>query len=159
MIILISAGNVISVVTDETWDEINHQYVLKQQSKLPSSNDSIKFDDSVIYSQSLVYAIKSRGLAVEQIEKINDSTFSVPLQVIFVEGMEIQVYEFDSELDADIAKEIVSSDGTEIGLSITRWMDTIHFYSQGKIIVQYIGHNPEMLNLFDSLLGNQFAGI
>ncbi|PIN82220.1 MAG: hypothetical protein COV65_07595, partial [Nitrosopumilales archaeon CG11_big_fil_rev_8_21_14_0_20_33_24] len=58
-----------------------------------------------------------------------------------------------------IAKEIVSSDGTEIGLSVIRWMDTPHFYSQGKIIVQYIGHNPEMLNLLDSFLGNQFAGM
>jgi hypothetical protein len=73
--------------------------------------------------------------------------------------MDLQVYEFDSESDVFIAKEIVSSDGTEIGLSIIRWMDTPHFYSQGKIIVQYIGHNPEMLNLLDSFLGNQFAGM
>lgn len=159
MTILVSEGNVISAVTDEAWDELNHQYVLKQQSKLPSSNDSPQFDGKVIDFQSLVSAIKSRGLAVEQIEKIDDSAFKVPIQVISVGGMDLQVYEFDSESDVSIAKEIVSSDGTEIGLSIIRWMDAPHFYSQGKIIVQYIGHNPEMLNLLDSFLGNQFAGM
>ncbi len=159
MTILVSEGNVISAVTDEVWDELNHQYVLKQQSKLPSSNDSHQFDGKVIDFQSLVSAIKSRGLAVEQIEKIDDSAFEVPIQVISVGGMDLQVYEFDSESDVSIAKEIVSSDGTEIGLSIIRWMDAPHFYSQGKIIVQYIGHNPEMLNLLDSFLGNQFAGM
>jgi hypothetical protein len=159
MTILVSEGNVISAVTDETWDELNHQYVLKQQSKLPSSNYSPQFDGKVIDSQSLVSAIKSRGLAVEQIEKIDDSAFEVPIQVISVGGMDLQVYEFDSESDVSIAKEIVSSDGTEIGLSVIRWMDAPHFYSQGKIIVQYIGHNPEMLNLLDSFLGNQFAGM
>lgn len=159
MTILVSEGNVISAVTDEVWDEINHQYVLKQQPKLSSSNNSPQFDGKVIDFQSLVSAIKSRGLAVEQIEKIDDSAFEVPIQVISVGGMDLQVYEFDSESDVSIAKEIVSSDGTEIGLSIIRWMDTPHFYSQGKIIVQYIGHNPEMVNLLDSFLGNQFAGM
>lgn len=160
MTILVSEGNVISAVTDEVWDELNHQYVLKQQSKLPSSsNNSPQFDGKVIDFQSLVSAIQSRGLAVEQIEKIDDSAFEVPIQVISVGGMDLQVYEFDSESDVSIAKEIVSSDGTEIGLSIIRWMDTPHFYSQGKIIVQYIGHNPEMVNLLDSFLGNQFAGM
>jgi len=159
MTILVSEENVISAVTDETWDEINHQYVLKQQPKLPSSNYSTQFDGKVIDFQSLVSAIKSRGLAVEQIEKIDDSVFEVPIQVISVGGMDLQVYEFDSESDVSIAKEIVSSDGTEIGLSVIRWMDTPHFYSQGKIIVQYIGHNSEMLNLLDLFLGNQFAGM
>ncbi len=42
--ILVSARNIISAVTDETWDKINHQHILKQQLKLLSSNDSIKFD-------------------------------------------------------------------------------------------------------------------
>jgi len=159
MTILVSEGNVISAVTDETWDELNHQYVLKQQSKLPSSNYSPQFDGKVIDSQSLVSTIKSKGLVVEQIEKIDDSAFEVPIQVISIGGMNLQVYEFDSESDVSIAKEIVSSDGTEIGLSVIRWMDTPHFYSQGKIIVQYIGHNSEMLNLLDLFLGNQFAGM
>jgi hypothetical protein len=157
--VLVSDGQVISAVTDETWDELNHQYVLKNP-KLPSSDKPVKqFDGKVVDYQTLIAAIESRGLSVEPTEEIEDSAFAVPIKVISVAGMDLQVYEFDSESDADAAKQIVSPDGTEIGLSIIRWMDTPHFYSQGKIIVQYIGQNPEMLNLLDSILGNQFAGM
>lgn len=160
MEIIVSEGNVISAVTDETWDELNHQYVLKPQPKLPSSNEPVtEFDGEVIDYESLILALESKGLSVKQTDEIEDSVFTVPIKVISVGGMDLQVYEFESESDTESAREIVSPDGTEIGLSIIRWMDVPHFYSQGKIIVQYIGHNPEMLNLLDSLLGNQFAGM
>jgi len=158
MDIVVSEGNVISAVTDKTWDEINHQYVLKQ--KLPSSNEQIEyFDGSVTDYQSLVLALKSRGLEVKETEEINDSVFAVPITVLSVAGMDLQVYEFGSESSTNEAIQIVSPDGTEIGTSVIRWIDEPHFYSQGKIIVQYIGHNPEMLSVLDSLLGNQFAGM
>lgn len=157
--VVVSGGKVISAVTDETWDELNHQYILKNP-KLSSSDKPVKqFDGKVVDYQSLISAIESRGLSAELTEVIDDSAFAVPTKVISVAGMDLQVYEFDSESDTDAAKQIVSPDGTEIGLSVIRWMDNPHFYSQGKIIVQYIGQNPEMLNLLDSLLGNQFAGM
>ena len=85
--------------------------------------------------------------------------FSIPTKVVSVSGIDLQVYEFDTKTYVEKSKEIVSSDGTEIGSNIIRWINVPHFYSQDKIIVQYIGHNPEILNLHDSLLGNQFAGL
>ena len=71
----------------------------------------------------------------------------------------MQVFEFPSESDAITANLTVSEDGTEIGTSITRWMDTPHFYTNGKLIVLHVGQNPEIVNLLESLLGNQFAGM
>ncbi|MCV0392735.1 MAG: hypothetical protein K5790_05500 [Nitrosopumilus sp.] len=161
MEIIVSEGNVISAVTDETWDELNNQYVLKKpQLKLQSSQDSIiEFEGQVIDYQTLVSAIKSRGLLVKQVDEIIDSPFLVSTKVLSVSDIDLQVYEFGSASEVQKAIEMVSLDGTEIGLSIIRWMDVPHFYSQGKIIVQYIGHDPEMINLLDSLLGNQFAGM
>jgi len=98
--ILVSEGKVISAVTDGTWDELNHQYVLKKpQSKLPSGNEPITpFDGIVIDYTSLVDAIKSRGILVEQIDEIpaDSSTFSVPIKVLSVGGSDVQVYEFQS---------------------------------------------------------------
>lgn len=155
--ILVSEGQVISAVTDETWDEINHQYVLK---KLPSNDNPVKpFDGKVIDYDTLVDAITSRGLSVELVEESEDSTFSAPAKVISVAGIDVQVFEFLSEADAIAASQTVSEDGTEIGLSVIRWMDNPHFYTQGNIIVLYVGQNPEIMNLLDSLLGNQFAGM
>ncbi len=161
MEIYVSEGAVISAVTDETWDELNLQYV-QSLSKLPSSDESIiPFEGMATDYSSLVDAIKSRGVLVEHIEEISSegSSFSVPIHVISVGGADVQIYEFASESDAKTASLTVSEDGTEIGTSIIRWMDEPHFYTNGKLIVQYIGHNPEITNLLESFLGKQFAGM
>ena len=159
MEIIVSEGSIVSAITDRTWDELNHQFVLKQQ-KLQSSNEPVStFDGKVTNLSSLVLALKSRGLSVNLIEELDDSAYSVPTNVYSVGGEEIQVYEFTSEYETAKARKLISPDGTEIGSSVIRWIDTPHFYSQGKIIVQYVGHNPEILNLLDSYLGSQFAGM
>lgn len=157
--IIVSEGMVLSAVTDDTWDELNHQHVIKNP-KLKSTNEPLDdFNGKVIDYQSLFSALKSRGLDVVLIEENDDSMFSVPAKVISVSGIPIQVYEFASESAVISSKEIISEDGTEIGLNSIRWMDTPHFYSQGRIIVQYIGHDPEILTLLEFFLGNQFAGM
>ena len=161
MEIIVSEGVVTSAITDQEWDELNHQYVLKNpKPKLQSSDEGANpFIGRIIDYHSLIDAIKSRGLLVQEVETLEDSFFSVPTKVISVSGINLQVYEFDTQLELEIAKELVSPDGTEIGLSVIRWIDVPHFYNQGKIIVQYIGNNPEILSLLDSLLGKQFAGM
>lgn len=161
MDIVVSEGKVISAVTDETWDELNLQYI-QSLSKLPSSDEPIvPFEGMATDYSSLVNAIQSHGVLVEHIDEIasESSSFSVPIHVISVGGADVQIYEFASESDAKTASLTVSEDGTEIGLSIIRWMDEPHFYTNGKLIVQYIGHNPEIMNLLESFLGKQFAGM
>ena len=157
MSVLVTDGKVISAVTDDTWDELNHQYILK---KLPSSNEPVQYFDGTVNDYvTFLEAINSRGLTFELKETIDDSSFSVPTKVLSIGGHDVQVFEFASEQDALSASTIVSNDGTEIGLSIIRWMDIPHFYTQGNLIVLYVGQNPEITSLLDSLLGNQFAGM
>jgi hypothetical protein len=161
--ILVSDGAVLSAVTDEVWDEMNHQYVLKDpQQKLPSSDEPITpFDGVVTDYTTLIDAIQSRGVLVQYVDEIaaEGSSFSVPIKVISVGGADVQVYEFQNESDAQDSSQMISEDGTEIGTSIIRWMDTPHFYTKGKIIVLYVGQNPEIMNLLESFLGKQFAGM
>ncbi|RDJ31278.1 MAG: hypothetical protein DWQ18_03300 [Crenarchaeota archaeon] len=157
MSILVTEGQVISAVTDETWDELNHQYILK---KLPSSNEPVQYFDGIVNDYvTFLEAINSRGLTFELIETVDDSSFSVPMKTLSISGIETHVYEFETEQDAQMASKTVSSDGTQIGNNVIRWMDTPHFYTQGKIIVLYVGQNPEITSLLDSLLGSQFAGM
>jgi len=162
MDIIVSEGIVISAVTDEVWDELNNQYVLKKpQSKLQSHDEPIvPFEGMVTDYSSLVAAIKSRGILVETVDEIaaESSSFSVPTKVISVGGADVQVFEFQNESDAKAANLTVSEDGTEIGTSIIRWIGPPHFYAQGKLIVLYVGENPEVSNLLEDLLGPQFAG-
>lgn len=163
MDIIVSEGNVISAVTDDSWDELNHQYVLKKpQSKLPSHDKPVTpFEGAVTDYASLVDAIESRGVLVQHKEDLaaEISSFSVPIRVISVGGSDIQVFEFADESGAVASSLTVSEDGTEIGTSIIRWVDTPHFYTKGKLIVLYVGQNPEITSLLESLLGYQFAGM
>ncbi|HWP78395.1 MAG: hypothetical protein AB1299_05910 [Thermoproteota archaeon] len=161
MDIIVSEGIVVSAVTDGVWDELNHQYVLKNPNdKLTSHDDPLtQFDGQVSDYSSLVEAIKSRGVLVEPVDELDDSPFSTTTKVISVGGADVQVYEFHSESDAGTASLTVSEDGTEIGTSIIQWIDVPHFYTKGKIIVLYVGQNPEITNLLESLLGTQFAGM
>ncbi|HSD04382.1 MAG TPA: hypothetical protein VLB45_01340, partial [Nitrosopumilaceae archaeon] len=101
-----------------------------------------------------------RGILVTPIDEIpaEASSFSVPTKVISVGGADVQVFEFASEQDAVAATQTVSEDGTEIGTSIIRWIGPPHFYTQGKLIVLYVGDNSEVTSLLEDFIGPQFAG-
>lgn len=154
MTILVAEGKLVSAVTDETWDELKELFIQREADPGISMNES----DSYNYS-SFIDALDKNGASTEMMEILEDTPFSVPGFVVSVNGEPVQVYEFFSETKTLEASLLISKDGTEIGTSIIRWMDEPHFYSKGNLIVQYIGHDPEMLNLLDLLLGNQFAGI
>jgi len=154
MIILISEGNVVSAVTDETWDEMKELFIQREADPNFSMNVS-----NVYNYASFIDGLEKRNVSTELVEILEDTVFSIPGFVVSVNGEHVQVYEFFSATKTQEATLLISKDGTEIGTSIIRWMDEPHFYSQGNVIVQYIGHNPEMLNLLDSLLDNQFAGM
>lgn len=156
--IMVSEGQVVYAITDKIWDEVNHKLVTKPQTKLGSSNDTVEFNGKVEDFTSFTGALKSRGLDVKLTEEIPDSFFLVPTKTLSVSGIQLQTYEFTSEHDTAKAKATISENGTQIGTNSVRWMDVPHFYSAGKIIVQYVGHNPEMESILESLFAGQFAG-
>ena len=154
MSILVSEGSIVSAITDETWDELKELFI----QRLADPDFSMNVSDVYNYA-SFIDELEKKDASVELVEILEDSPFSVPGFVVSVNGEHVQVYEFISATKAHDATLLVSKDGTEIGTSIIRWMDEPHFYSQGNVIVQYIGHNSEMLNLLDLLLDKQFAGM
>ncbi|MEK0321955.1 MAG: hypothetical protein QQN58_01920 [Nitrosopumilus sp.] len=52
----------------------------------------------------------------------------------------------------------MSLDGSSIGTSMPFWVDDPHFYYKEKIIVLYVGDDPVIEELLESVLGSQFAG-
>ncbi len=155
--IIVSEGEVLSAVTDGQWDEMNHQYVLK---KLGSDNDGLGMHVAKVHDYaSFIEALEELGIQVQLVEELEDSSFGVPTKVVSINGETVQVFEFPTATDAHDASLLVSKDGTEIGTSMIRWIDTPHFYTQDKIIVLYVGHTTNTMNLLDSLLDKQFAGM
>ncbi|MGQ0794850.1 MAG: hypothetical protein ACT4N5_01535 [Nitrosopumilaceae archaeon] len=153
--LIVSEGKVISTINDRDYDEINSQFIQGE-----SDLDDFPIQIATVHDYaSLIDALEKKGITAEGVEILEDSSFSVPTLVISVNGENLQVYEFSSATEAQNAALLVSEDGTEIGTSIIRWIDTPHFYTQGNLIVLYVGHTQEMLNLLESLLDRQFAGM
>ncbi len=110
---------------------------------------------------SFVTKLRDSGANVEHPtlpEVVVQDFFSVTGQVFKVNGEDVQVYEYDSQLEAEAEAATVSPSGSPIGTHMVSWMLPPHFYQSGDLIVIYLGFNQDTLNLLEDILGPQFAG-
>jgi len=107
---------------------------------------------------SLVDNLKSTGASVEIGESVSQPFFTTQGQVIKLSGEDIQVFEYMNEEEAIKESMQVSKDGSSVGTTMISWIDTPHFYQTGKIIILYVGNNPEMIEILSEVIGPQFAG-
>ena len=108
---------------------------------------------------SLVNNLRNSGANVE-IDGDADQPFLGPLgSVIYVNGEEVQVYEYESkeEVQADAVE--IPSDGSDFDTTIIVWHISPHFYKKEKIIVLYLGNDEHVRGLLETELGQQFAGM
>lgn len=108
--------------------------------------------------ESLVNALQAAGVTVEPGETLEQPFFSVPGQVIQVNDQDVQVYVYETAeaLEAEAAQ--IAEDGSSIGTSMVDWVEPPHFFKSGRILVLYLGEDPNILNVLESILGPQFAG-
>lgn len=94
--------------------------------------------------------------------------FSVTCKVIKVNGENVQVLEYDDEAAAEAEAQLVHPHGSTFGTFAVgkpgtivefNWIAPPHWYKSGKIIVIYVGENQAIMELLESLLGTQFAGM
>ncbi len=105
---------------------------------------------------SFVDALRAAGAAVEPAGTFQAAFFTGDPVLLKVNSIELQVYEYaDGATAAQQAGEIAPHG--EIVLP-AEWAATPHFYLRGRIIVQYVGEDPGLLALLESLLGPQVAG-
>ena len=107
---------------------------------------------------SLIDNLRATGANVEPSGKISQPFFFVEGQVISINGVEVQVFEYADIAVADAEANLVSHDGSSIGTSMVNWVATPHFYKTGKLIVLYVGDNMTVISTLETVLGPQFAG-
>ena len=76
---------------------------------------------------------------------------------ILANGSEIAIYEFEEADYADEIAKTISPDGQRVGLSFISWISKPHFYKKGKIIIQYVGEDLEILERLGDILGKPIA--
>ncbi len=103
-------------------------------------------------------ALAAAGMSVTQKGEITQPFFTVPGQVITVNGGEVQLYVYGDEAAAKSEAGLVSADGGTIGTSAMMWMATPHFYHSADAIALYLGDDAGILAALEKAFGPQFAG-
>ena len=107
---------------------------------------------------SLVAALRDAGATVESGDPIEQPFFAVKGQIIKVNSMDVQTFEYETAeaMESDVAK--VAPDGSSVGTNMMMWVATPHFYKSGHILVLYVGDDQTVIDLLKGTLGPQFAG-
>lgn len=128
----------------------------------------------VIDHVSFVDNLRARGLKVEPTGQTRMSPLDVPAADLAVSGGAIRgraaMLSFDYN-DTDLGRDgrgAALEDAEEIAQDLTRVRvvsgarslpsGPSHFYRRERLIVMYVGTDPEMLRVLVDLLGPQFAG-
>lgn len=114
--------------------------------------------DESLDAQGLADSLASFGATVGQEGQIDQPFFSVPGQVITVNGESVQVFEYADAAQADDEASQVAPDGSSIGTTMATWIGPPHFYRAGRLIVLYVGEDQPIMELLETVLGSQFAG-
>ena len=128
------------------------------QSTSEGDQDSGETLDEILDTQGLADALESAGATVGQEGEVDQPFFSVPGQVITINGESIQVFEYVDSAQADAEAALVALDGSSIGTTMATWIGPPHFYQAEGLIVLYVGDNSSVIELLDTVLGPQFAG-
>ena len=71
---------------------------------------------------------------------------------------DLQLFEYGSVSAASADAQKISPDGSGTATTKISWVGPPHFFHKGRVIVLYVGDDPTVLSLLQSLLGQQFAG-
>jgi len=106
----------------------------------------------------LIASFRAAGASVELDGTISQSFFTPLGQIIRVNGQDVQVFVYADEATAQGEAAKVSADGSAVGSEQVAWVASPHFFHQGKLIVLYVGDEATVLQVLQSVLGEQFAG-
>ena len=86
------------------------------------------------------------------------SFFPVPARHFTVFDDDVLVLELVGPNTATAVASTISPDGTTINGQVIDWPATPHFFQEGRIIVLYLGDDPQVIFALEQILGPQFAG-
>jgi len=120
-------------------------------------------------TENLIEDLSAAGAEVEPGGMGEGQIFSVPTQLLTVNGAYVQFFEFAGAAQAEKAAAGVSAEGGEVarpdpenpGSSIIMypdWIATPHFFQREGLVVLYVGDSLSILRALEAVMGSQFAG-
>ena len=135
--------------------EINSQ---EYEVRTDETGSNVRLADGQQGAFDLMGALREAVAGIKAAGEVPQPLFSVPGQRYQMDGEELQVYEYTDEAAAQTDAQRISPDGFTIGTTTVDWLDTPHFFQRDRYLVLYLGQNPIILSLLESILGPQIAG-
>jgi hypothetical protein len=124
-----------------------------------ANEPNVSNEPGVLNNETFVKDLEAKGYkVVEQKQEagVDPYTFfSVYARNIEVDGKVISIYEFKDEETAEAESATITGAGYIIGNAMVDWVDTPHFYTKGKLIVNYVGKDEKLLKDLESILGKE----
>ena len=112
--------------------------------------------------EALIGDLRISGATVERSGVATQPFFAVSGARLRVNGEQVEAYAFATAEEASAAASGVSGDGSQVtGNGVATnilWVASPHFFRKLRLIVLYVGDAPEVLQLLENTLGQQFAG-
>ena len=105
----------------------------------------------------LVDSLRAAGAIVDPVGEVSQPFFSVGGQVITVDGVDVQVFEYPNAAAAGAEAALISPNASSVGTSMMAWVATPHFYALNRIIVLYVGDNQAVVGALNGVLGQPVA--
>jgi hypothetical protein len=104
-----------------------------------------------------VAALKAQGADVQPTGLAATPYFEVEGQVLRVNGVDIQVFQFQDIASRQAASQTIARDASRIGSTAIATKATPHFWAKDRLIVFYNGENQAIINLLTKVLGQPVA--
>jgi hypothetical protein len=132
-------------------------FVPLQTPTLPVETPAIPATGEFYILDMLVNDLTAGGLDPVVRGSVRQPFFDVTARVLSVNGQDIQVFEFPDPQARRAAENTISATGEVIGAFQPAWLDVPNFWSQGSVLVLYIGQDFETIQRLDQLLGERVS--
>ncbi len=123
-----------------------------------NSNQFVSPGDQVFDLADFAEILFANGVAVELGFKEVFGFLPIPALHFNIQGEDVLVFELIGPGTTIAVAAAISEDGGTINGEPIDWPATPHFFVEGRVIVLYLGDNPQVLAILEAFLGPQIAG-
>jgi len=102
--------------------------------------------------------LRAASATVEPAESIEQVFLDVSGQIVKVNAADVQVFEYVEEASRQADSDAIPEDGTSFETIMVTWIDQLHFWAKGRVIVLYVGSDQAIVDLLSGVLGEPIAG-
>ncbi len=100
----------------------------------------------------------ARGVPIELGDTEAVDYFPVAARHFTIFGDDVLVFEFGGPVTTEEVESVISPDGTTVNGRVIDWPATPHFFANGRVVVLYLGDNPQVIFGLEQIMGPQVAG-